>query len=294
MPWAGRGSYLVESGCICKSFLPSVALLGSVFSCYWDKLTSQNIDTFQVQVSNISRKQCFTLHLHELLFWLSRNLHKQSSVINFTLLFNAGNLCIVPVQHKPGNDDVGAVVQDIQSAGKSIVSCWDEPNVEHWSFAKLGYTLGNLPSLVANMTSKALSVGSVWVLVSLWECHSLKVLFYSCSGWVCKGLFLCGLQRYGTHPWWNIKPLVFPILHWEVEPGSPHQIPGLCGDMCCIKRCAQRSYSSLSLGLVGKPGSPNNHCGSKSANICVCPCIAVSVSAFMASQASISEQRCCY
>lgn len=47
MPWAGQGLYLVESGCICKSLLPSsVALLGSVFSCCWDKLTSPNIDAF--------------------------------------------------------------------------------------------------------------------------------------------------------------------------------------------------------------------------------------------------------
>ena len=65
---AGPGLYLVERGCICKSLLPPVALLGSVFSCCCDKLTSQNIDVFQVQVSKVSRKQCFTLHLHELLF----------------------------------------------------------------------------------------------------------------------------------------------------------------------------------------------------------------------------------
>lgn len=80
-----------------------IALVGSVFSCCWDTLTSQNIAAFQVQVSNVSCKQCFTLYLHELLLWLSQNLGKESSVINFTLLFNAGDSYIVPVQRKPGS-----------------------------------------------------------------------------------------------------------------------------------------------------------------------------------------------
>lgn len=108
-------------------------------------------------------------------------LHKQNSVVNFTLLFN-GNLYIVPIQHKPGGDDVGTVLKDIQSAGKSIVLLWDEPTVEHWSFDKLGYVLGNHPSSVPNTDSGVLCVGSAWVLVllSLWRVVSVQspVIWY--------------------------------------------------------------------------------------------------------------------
>lgn len=147
-------------------FAVLVALLGSVFSCCWDKLPSQIIDAFQVQGSKVSCKHSCTLHLHESLFWLSRNLRRQNSVINFTPLFN-GNLYIVPIQHKPGSDDVGTVLKDVQSAGKSIVLLWDEPNVKGWSFAKLGYVLGNHPSSVTNPNSGVLWVGSAWVPVLL-------------------------------------------------------------------------------------------------------------------------------
>lgn len=147
----------MESGCICKSLLPQ--------SPCWDLFSvaaETNSPVKIVQGSKVSCKHCFTLHLYESLFWLSRNLHKQSSVINFTLLFN-GNLYTVPIQHKPGSDDVGTVLKDIWSAGKPIVLLWDEPNVKHWFFAKLGYMLGNRPSSVTNTDSGILWVGSAWV-----------------------------------------------------------------------------------------------------------------------------------
>lgn len=51
-----------------RVFAVLVALLGSVFSCCWDKLTSQIIDAFQVQGSKVSCKHSCTLHLHESLF----------------------------------------------------------------------------------------------------------------------------------------------------------------------------------------------------------------------------------
>lgn len=124
---------------------------------------------YQSKYCSFSRpsQQCFLLALFHIVFrelfsWLSQNLWKESSVINFTLLFNVGNLCIVPAQCKPGSLtwQCCCCVQETQSAKKPIVLHLDKFNAQHQSFAKLGCTLGNLPSLVTNATSKLSWAGS--------------------------------------------------------------------------------------------------------------------------------------
>lgn len=73
-------------------------------------------------------------------------------------------LCLSSANQEVLFDNVAAVLQETQRAEKAIVLCLDELNARHQSFAKLGCTLGNLPSSVTDMTPKLPQAGSARVV----------------------------------------------------------------------------------------------------------------------------------